>query len=72
MLTDNAVIGGLTLALIQVGKGLIPGKFVPLSAAVLGVVLGFLITGFSVTGALTGLISGLASSGFYDQKKIAE
>lgn len=44
-------------------------RWIPLSAIVVGVVIGFLVAGFSAGGAVIGIILGLGSIGLYEVGK---
>jgi hypothetical protein len=60
-------------AVIEVVKPAFPfnKKFIPLTAAVLGVAFGLIAFSVSVTGGLAGLIAGLGATGAYEVGKSA-
>lgn len=69
--TDVLIIG-VIVALIQLFKALeAPKKMLPLAAIVLGLIGGifYIYPGDLKAGILTGLIMGLAASGFYSGSK---
>lgn len=64
---NNAIAVGVAMGLTQVAKTLgMPTKFAPLCSAIIGTLVGMALLGFTITGGLTGLVSGLAASGLYD------
>lgn len=66
-----AIVGALSLVVTQVVKGKVPERFVTLIPIVVGVIVSALVFSGGVGDViLTGLVSGLASSGFYDQKNL--
>lgn len=61
----------LTTAFVQVIKTTLnlDSRWVPATAVAVGVALGLIVIGVTVTGALVGAIFGLTSSGLYDLGK---
>lgn len=72
---QGASISAITIAIVQLVKGYIPPRFVPLlpiGVALVLSVIASLVNGSVdiVQGILAGLISGLTAAGLYDQKKL--
>lgn len=63
------VLVGLIMGIVQVIKGFIPERFVPLSALCIGVALSTLWTGFDSASIFTGLFAGLSSMGLFSGSK---
>lgn len=58
--------------LVQVIKGAFenfPPRLIPVLSLVVGIILGSVVLGFSITGVFAGLVFGLTASGFYDLGK---
>lgn len=53
------------MGLTQATKGIIPKRFVPIMALVVGSVLGSLALGFTANGIITGIISALVAMGMW-------
>lgn len=66
------VVGALVQVIKQTDK--VKSNYLPLLAVVVGVLLGlaesYVNTGYAVSGALGGIMVGLASSGLYDNAKL--
>lgn len=60
-----ALIPFLIMGLTQATKGIIPKRFVPIMALVVGSVLGSLALGFTANGIITGIISSLVAMGMW-------
>lgn len=66
----SALLVALTIGLVQVIKKFIDEKYIPLSSVLIGVILTFLATQELTTAtAITGIVIGLSSCGFYDNLK---
>ena len=57
------------MGLTQATKGIIPKRFVPIMALVVGSVLGSLALGFTANGIITGIISALVAMGMWSSTK---
>lgn len=65
-----AVIGGLTMALVQVAKiAKTPKKLLPLFGVLIGVGLSFTANGASATATFIGLFASLSAMGLYSGTK---
>lgn len=63
---ENVAIVALVMGLTQVAKNYIDTRHVPLLSVLFGLILGLLMEGFSITGSMVGIVSGLVASGLYD------
>jgi len=69
LIQDGSILTLVTALNSVVGQYL-PSKYLPLASIVLGLAFGFLLSGFSVSAGITGLVIGLSACGLYDQTKI--
>lgn len=64
-----ALIPFLIMGLTQATKGIIPKRYIPVMALVVGGVLGSLALGFNANGIITGIISALVAMGMWSGAK---
>lgn len=65
----NLITVGICLCVgyaIKASLDFIPNKYIPLIMLILGTVLGFVSSGLSLESCLSGMVSGLASTGLYE------
>ena len=62
-------IGPVTAATIAVFKPLLPEKYIPLIALIVGIGFGLAAIDVSITGGIVGLICGLSATGLYELVK---
>lgn len=69
-LVDGGVVMAVTMGIVQIFKGLIPSRYVPLLAVLVGGVVGtasaYAQSGDLVQGAVAGAVAGLTAAGTYD------
>lgn len=68
----GALFIAINIGIIEVIKGIVPmkyeqykGRYSPLVAIVLGLIIGFTMFGFTKMGIFVGVITGLSSSGLF-------